>query len=91
MKELNCNSASSAASKTQEPVNSSVEEVTLPVIMRTNRNVSVLISVCVCVFSRSSQESVEDTNVFDAISQVTELEEKVYVELRVELVPLYRE
>uniref|UniRef100_A0A674P1H0 Kinesin-like protein n=1 Tax=Takifugu rubripes TaxID=31033 RepID=A0A674P1H0_TAKRU len=53
VKELNCNSASSAASKTQEPVNSSTEE-----------------------------ESVEDTSVFDAISQVTELEEKVYVELR---------
>uniref|UniRef100_A0A674PDM6 Kinesin-like protein n=1 Tax=Takifugu rubripes TaxID=31033 RepID=A0A674PDM6_TAKRU len=30
-------------------------------------------------------------SVFDAISQVTELEEKVYVELRVELVLLYRE
>merc|ERR1711915_1063167 len=30
----------------------------------------------------SSEESVEDTSVYDAISQVTELEEKVYVELQ---------
>lgn len=31
----------------------------------------------------------DDTSVYDAISQVTELEEKVYVELKVELTLLY--
>lgn len=35
------------------------------------------------------QESVDDTSVYDAISQVTELEEKVYVEFKVELALLY--
>ncbi|XP_041658424.1 kinesin-like protein KIF2C isoform X2 [Cheilinus undulatus] len=53
VKELNGNSKTSAATKVQEPMDSSTEE-----------------------------ESVVDTSVYDAISQVAELEEKVYVELQ---------
>uniref|UniRef100_A0A3P8R1S4 Kinesin-like protein n=1 Tax=Astatotilapia calliptera TaxID=8154 RepID=A0A3P8R1S4_ASTCA len=55
VKELNGNSKASEAPKTQEPMNSSSEEVSLHIL---------------------------DTGVCDAISQVAELEEKVYSELK---------